>query len=356
MERAIKKVVRIGNKLIGGTNPILIQSMTNTDTKDIKNTVKQILALEALGCDIIRVSVKDLEDAYALKEIKKEIHIPLVADIHYDLNLAIEAIKSGVDKVRLNPGNTKDMSQLEELVSHAKENQVSIRVGVNSGSLPSDLKKTKEGMIEAAKRQIVLLENLGFNDIVLSFKSSDVNLMIDANKLASETFNYPLHIGLTEAGVKEIGLIKSSIAIGYLLLNGIGDTIRVSLTADPIEEVKAAKEILRNLGIINDGPLFTSCPTCGRTEYDMIPIANKVYEYLNQTNKNVHVAVMGCVVNGLGEAKDADIAIVGSKKEILVYQNNILINKIPNLAESKEEKNITANNVVLELKKLIENY
>ena len=276
--------------------------MTTTKTKDVNATVKQILDLENAGCDIIRVSVLDMDDALALGEIKKQIHIPLVADIHYDYKLALEAINQGVDKIRINPGNITAQDKVHLICEKAKEKHIPIRIGVNSGSLPSDLTPTAENMIEAAKRHIRILEANDFYDIAISIKASNTKLMVETYELASQTFPYPLHLGVTEAGGSYGGLIKSSIGIGALLLKDIGNTIRVSLSSDPIEEIKAAKQILKNCGLIDNVPDLTSCPTCGRIQYEMLPIVEEIEKYLLKINKKIHVAVMGCAVNGPGEA------------------------------------------------------
>ena len=327
----------------GGNSTIYIQSMCNTLTKNVKETVNQILELEALGCDIIRVSVLDKEDALSIKEIKENIHIPLVADIHFDPELAIIAINQGVDKIRLNPGNISNKDKIVEIVNLCKEKNIPIRIGVNGGSLPKDISKpTAENMIEAAKRHISILEELDFHNICLSLKASNIDLTYEAYKLASETFNYPLHIGITEAGTSFKGLIKSSIGLSKILDLGIGNTIRVSLTDDPKKEVIAAKEILKELHLIKNVPTFTSCPTCGRTAYNMIPIAHEIEEYLNHVNKDIHVAVMGCAVNGPGEAKEADLGVAGGKGEALLFKKGEIIRKI------KEE------NIIEELKKEID--
>ncbi len=327
----------------GGNSNIYIQSMCNTLTKDVESTVKQILELEQLGCDIIRVSVLDKEDAYSIKSIKEQINIPLVADIHFDPELAIIAINQGVDKIRLNPGNISNKDKIIEIVNLCKEKNIPIRIGVNGGSLPKDISKpTAENMIEAAKRHISILEELNFHNICLSLKASNINLTLEAYKLASETFNYPLHIGITEAGTSFKGLIKSSIGLAKILDLGIGNTIRVSLTDDPAKEVIAAKEILKELHLIKNVPTFTSCPTCGRTAYNMIPIAKEIEEYLNHVNKDIHVAVMGCAVNGPGEAKEADLGVAGGKGEALLFKKGQIIRKI------KEE------NIIEELKKEID--
>ncbi len=333
------------NLKFGGNNHIYIQSMCNTKTSDIKNTVQQILELEELGCEIIRVSILDKEDAYSISNIKKEIHIPLVADIHFDPELALIAIKQGIDKIRLNPGNISDKKKIEEIVSQCKEKNIPIRIGVNGGSLPKDIAKpTPEHMIEAARRHITILENLNFHNICLSLKASSIDLTVKAYQLASQTFPYPLHIGITEAGTSFKGLIKSSIGISKILDLGIGNTIRVSLTDDPKYEVIAAKEILKELHFKEDMPTFTSCPTCGRTQYNMIPIAKEIEAYLNHVNKKIHVAVMGCVVNGPGEAREADIGIAGGKGEAILFKKGKIIKKI------KED------NILEELKKEIDQF
>ena len=328
MKRNETKSVKVGNLILGGNDNIYIQSMTTTKTKHIEATVNQILELEKAGCDIIRVSVLDMADAYALGEIKKRIHIPLVADIHFDYKLALEAINQGVDKIRINPGNIDEQDKVSLICQRAKEKGIPIRIGVNSGSLPTDLAPTAENMIEAAKRHIKILEDNNFYDIVLSLKASNVKLMVEAYRLASEEFNYPLHVGLTEAGSNYGGLIKGAIGIGSLLLDGIGNTIRVSLTALPIEEIKAAKHILNDCGLYEGVPTLTSCPTCGRIQYDMMPIVKEIEEFLLGVNKNIKVAIMGCAVNGPGEAKGADIAICGGVNEALLFKNGKPIRKI----------------------------
>ncbi len=337
------RVVKIKDKYIGGDNPILIQSMTNTKTKDVLGTIKQINELEELGCDIIRVAVLDKEDAYSIHKIKEGIHIPLVADIHFDPELAIIAINEGVDKIRLNPGNIKDKNKIVEIVKLCKEKQIPIRIGVNSGSLPSDLELNAKNMIIAAKRHIDILEELDFHDIVLSIKASNIDLAYEAYKLASETFPYPLHVGITESGTSFKGLITSSIGLDRILSLGIGNTIRVSLTDDPKYEVMAAKDILKELKLKNDIPTLTSCPTCGRTQIDLIPVAKAIEEYLYKVNKNIHVAVMGCIVNGPGEAREADIGIAGGKGEALIFK------------KGKPIRKIKGNEIIDELKKEIDN-
>ncbi len=339
VKRNETKSVKLGNLIIGGNDKVYIQSMTNTKTKDIDKTVKQILALEEVGCDIVRVCVLDMDDALALGAIKSQIHIPLVADIHFDYKLALEAINQGVDKIRINPGNITAQDKVYLICEKAKEKGIPIRIGVNSGSLPSDLKPTAKDMIIAAKRHIKILEDNNFNDIILSLKASNVKLMVEAYQLASEEFNYPLHVGLTEAGTNYGGLIKGSIGIGALLLQGIGNTIRVSLTADPVEEIKAAKHILNDCGLIK-GPQLTSCPTCGRIQYDMMPIVKEIEIFLQTINKDIKVAIMGCAVNGPGEAREAHLGIAGGINEGLLFKNGKPIRKIPHeniIEELKKE-------------------
>lgn len=330
--------VNLKNLKLGHSNKIYIQSMCNTKTKDVSATVKQILELESVGCEIIRVAVLDKEDALAIKEIKKQIHIPLVADIHFDPELAIIAINQGVDKIRLNPGNISNKEKIKEIVLLCKAHNIPIRIGVNSGSLPKGMKLTAANMIKAAKSHIDILEALDFHDIVLSIKASNIELSKKAYVLAAKTWNYPLHIGITESGTILSGLVKSSIGLSEILKLGIGNTIRVSLTDDPIYEVKAAKEILKDLNLIENVPTFTSCPTCGRTQYDMIPIAKEIEEYLSHINKKIHVAVMGCAVNGPGEAREADLGIAGGIGEAVLFKKGVIVRKI------KEE------NIIQELK------
>lgn len=325
--RKITKVIQIGSKFIGGTNPILIQSMTNIKTSKVDLVVKQIKELEENGCDIIRVSVLDIDDALAIKEIKKEISIPLVADIHFDYKLAIESIKSGCDKIRLNPGNIDNKEHIKEVVSLCKERHIPIRIGVNEGSLPKDLNLSPENMVEALKRHIDILESLNFKDICISLKANDINLCVESYKLASSIYSYPIHIGITEAGLEYSGLVKSSIGLGILLYEGIGDTIRVSLADDPVKEVIAAKEILSNFNLYSKVTL-TVCPTCGRAEYDLIPIASKINEYIKNIKKPLKLAVMGCVVNGIGEAKYADLAICGGKNCGVIISHGEIIKKV----------------------------
>ena len=336
------RVVKVGNRLLGGNNPILIQSMCNTKTKDVEATIKQINELEKLGCDIIRVAVLDKEDAYSIHKIKEGIHIPLVADIHFDPELAIIAIKEGVDKIRLNPGNIQNKEKIKEIVTLCKERNIPIRIGVNSGSLPKGMEVNAKNMIIAAKSHIEILEALDFHDIVLSIKASNIKLCIEAYKLASEEFDYPLHVGITEAGTDFKGLITSSIGLTKLLDLNIGNTVRVSLTSDPKNEIKAAKVILNEAGLIDNMPILTSCPTCGRTQIDLIPIAKEIEEYLYTVNKKIYVAVMGCVVNGPGEAREADLGIAGGIGEAIIFKKGKILRKI------KEDE------ILIELKKEID--
>jgi len=328
MQREETRKVKVGEFELGGNNRVWIQSMTNTFTKDVDSTVKQIKQLTDAGCDIVRVAVLDMVDARALGEIKKRITIPLVADIHFDYRLALEAIHQGVDKIRLNPGNIPKREHVEEVVRACKEKNIPIRIGVNSGSLPNRMAPTAENMVATAKHHIEILESMGFYDIALSLKATDMRLMIEANRLAAKTFPYPLHLGVTEAGTAFSGAIKSAMGIGILLAEGIGNTIRVSLTDNPVLEIQAAKEILKNLGLRDKVPNLISCPTCGRIQYDMIDIAKKVEQYLLKVNKNINVAIMGCAVNGPGEATHADIGIAGGKGEAILFRRGKIIKKI----------------------------
>ena len=323
MRREETKVVQIGNCKIGGGNPVAIQSMTNTKTEDVEATVAQILALEAAGCDIIRCAVPTMEAAEALTEIKKRIHIPLVADIHFDYRLAIAAIEHGADKIRINPGNIGDVSRVREVVEKAKEYNVPIRVGVNSGSLEKHLVEkyggvTAEGIVESALDKVHMIEEMGYDNLVVSIKSSDVMMCVKAHELIAEQCPYPLHVGITESGTILSGNIKSSVGLGIILYEGIGDTIRVSLTGDPLEEIKSAKLILKTLGLRKGGIEVVSCPTCGRTKIDLIGLANQVENMVADIPLDIKVAVMGCVVNGPGEAKEADIGIAGGIGEGLL--------------------------------------
>ena len=316
MYRDNTKIIKIGDKLIGGGNPIMIQSMTNTHTEDVEATVKQILRLEKAGCDIIRCTVPTIEAAHAIKEIKKQIHIPLVADIHFDYKMAIAAMENGADKIRINPGNIGSTDKIKAVVDVAKSRNIPIRVGVNSGSLEKDIVEkyngvTAKGLVESALDKVKIIEELGYDNLVISIKSSDVLMCVKAHELIAEQTNYPLHVGITESGTIFSGSIKSSIGLGLILNQGIGDTIRVSLTDDPVREVEAAKLILRTLGLRKGGIEVVSCPTCGRTRIDLIGLASSVEELVKNYDLDIKIAVMGCVVNGPGEAKEADLGIAG---------------------------------------------
>lgn len=316
MYRDNTKIIKIGDKLIGGGSPIMIQSMTNTHTEDVEATVKQILRLEKAGCDIIRCTVPTIEAAHAIKEIKKQIHIPLVADIHFDYKMAIAAMENGADKIRINPGNIGSTDKIKAVVDVAKSRNIPIRVGVNSGSLEKDIVEkyngvTAKGLVESALDKVKIIEDLGYDNLVISIKSSDVMMCVKAHELIAEQTNYPLHVGITESGTIFSGSIKSSIGLGLILNQGIGDTIRVSLTDDPVREVEAAKLILRTLGLRKGGIEVVSCPTCGRTRIDLIGLASRVEELVKNYDLDIKIAVMGCVVNGPGEAKEADLGIAG---------------------------------------------
>lgn len=335
MNRDHTKIIQIGNKVIGGGNPVLIQSMCNTKTQDVASTVTQINALTAAGCDIIRVAVPDMEAAAAIKEIKKQISIPLVADIHFDYRLAVASIESGADKIRINPGNIGSLDRVRTVVDKAKEYQIPIRVGVNSGSLEKNLIEkyggvTAEGIVESALNKVRMIEEMDYGNLVISIKSSDVLMCVKAHELIAERTDYPLHVGITEAGTLISGTIKSSVGLGIILHKGIGDTIRVSLTGDPLEEVKAAKTILRSLGLKRGGVEVISCPTCGRTRIDLISLANQVEDMVSAYDHlDIKVAVMGCVVNGPGEAREADIGIAGGIGEGLLIKKGEVIRKVP---------------------------
>ena len=325
---------KVGHLTLGGNNHVIIQSMCNTKTKNVEATVKQILELEQAGCELIRVAIFDKEDALAIKEIKKHIHIPIVADIHFDYRLALLAIENGIDKIRINPGNIGSMDKVKAVVDACKEKHIPIRIGVNSGSMEKEIlekygKPTPEGMIESAKKHTDILDSLGFKDYAISLKSSNTILTIEAYKLASEVFDCPLHIGVTEAGTRLGGTIKSSLGIGTLLYNGIGNTIRVSLSDDPVEEIKVAKTLLKELELIDNVPTLVSCPTCGRIQWDLIPVAKEIENFLNTIHADITVAIMGCAVNGPGEAKHADIAIAGGVGEGLLIKKGEIIRKIP---------------------------
>ena len=332
INRRETRCVQIGNKMIGGDHPILIQSMTNTDTRDARATIEQILALEAAGCEIARVAVPDEAAADALSDIRKGIHIPLVADIHFSHKLALKAIEAGVDKLRINPGNIGGEAKVREVVAAAKANNIPIRIGVNAGSLEKDLLTkyngpTAQAMVESAEGHIRILEDLNFENIVVSMKASDVLLTVDAYTAFSEKYDYPLHLGITEAGVLRSSAIKSGIGLGHLLLNGIGDTLRVSITGDPVDEVYAAKDILNAIGLYHGTAGMVevvSCPSCGRTEIDLIGIAEEINRRVRGLNKNLKVAVMGCVVNGPGEGKEADIGVAGGKGKGVLFKKGVI--------------------------------
>lgn len=334
MYRDHTRVVHIGNRVIGGGNPILIQSMTNTKTNDITATVAQIQRLAEAGCDIIRCTVPDLEAARVIAQIKREITIPLVADIHFDYKMAIAAMENGADKIRINPGNIGSREKVAEVVKVAKERKIPIRVGVNSGSLEKELVEkyhgvTAEGIVESALDKVHLIEELGYDNMVVSIKSSDVMMCVRAHELLADKTQYPLHVGITEAGTATSGNIKSAVGLGIILNEGIGDTIRVSLTGDPVEEIKSAKLILRTLGLRKGGIEVVSCPTCGRTNIDLIGLANQVETMVQGYDLDIKVAVMGCAVNGPGEAKEADIGIAGGIGEGLLIKKGEIVRKVP---------------------------
>ena len=321
--------ISVGNVKIGGQNKLVIQSMTNTKTKDVEATVKQIHALEEVGCEVIRVAVLDMEDAKSIGAIKAQIHIPLVADIHFNPDFAIEAIKQGVDKIRLNPGNIEDEEKIKEIVTLAKERHIPIRIGINSGSLNKKYEHSEEAMIASAKDHIRILESLDFHDICLSFKSSNPLETIKAYKLAAKEFPYPLHLGVTEAGGLLDSSIKSSLALGNLMLEGIGDTIRISISDDPVKEVIVAKKILKACDLYHNIPTLVSCPTCGRIQYNMLPIVDEMSAWLNTLDKDITVAIMGCPVNGPLEAKHADIGVAGGKECAIMFKKGELVRRIP---------------------------
>ena len=334
MYRDKTKVVHIGNRVIGGGNPILIQSMTNTKTNDVAATVEQIQRLAEAGCDIVRCTVPNMDAAKAIAQIKKKVSIPLVADIHFDYKMAIAAMEYGADKIRINPGNIGSKEKVAEVVRVAKERNIPIRVGVNSGSLERELIEknngvTAEGIVESALDKVHMIEALGYDNVVISIKSSDVMMCVKAHELLADKTQYPLHVGITEAGTVTSGNIKSAVGLGIILNQGIGDTIRVSLTGDPIAEIKSAKLILRTLGLRTGGIEVVSCPTCGRTNIDLIGLANQVETMVQGYNLNIKVAVMGCAVNGPGEAKEADIGIAGGIGEGLLIKKGEIVKKVP---------------------------
>lgn len=340
------RAVKVGNIIIGGENNIVIQSMTNTMTSDVEATVAQIKRLEEAGCQLVRMTINNMEAAEAIKEIKKKVTIPLVADIHFDYKLALAAMENGIDKLRINPGNIGADENVAKVVQKAKEKNIPIRIGVNSGSLEKEILKkygspTADAMVESAMYHIGLLEKNDFHDIIVSLKSSNVKMMVEAYRKISEKVNYPLHLGVTEAGTAFQGTVKSAIGIGSLLVDGIGNTIRVSLTEDPVEEIKVAKEILKVLGLMEAGVEIVSCPTCGRTEIDLIGLAKKVEKEFEKENRKIKIAVMGCVVNGPGEAREADYGVAGGKGEGVLFKKGQIVKKV------KESE------ILIELKKLI---
>lgn len=333
MIRKKTKKIKVGKIYIGGDSPISIQSMNNTDTRDIQSTINQIIDFEKAGCDITRCAVPDMEAAEALKEIIKGVNIPVIADIHFDYKLALKSIESGVAALRINPGNIGSIEKVNSVAKRAKEKNIPIRIGVNSGSLEKNIlekygKVCPEALVESALKHVQILENVNFDDIVISIKSSNVTQMIESYRMISSKVDYPLHIGVTEAGTLWRGTIKSSIGIGTLISEGIGDTIRVSLTGDPVEEIKVGKEILKDLGHRNEGIEFISCPTCGRTQIDLIKLANEVEKRLSSVDKNIKIAIMGCIVNGPGEAREADIGIAGGKGEGLIFKKGKVLRKV----------------------------
>ena len=332
-KRRKTRMVRVGNLNIGGDSPISVQSMTTTDTRDAKATISQIHRLEDVGCDLVRVAVVDMDAAKNIANIKKEINIPIVADIHFDHRLALEAVRSQADGIRINPGNIGSLSKTKEVVKACKDNNIPIRIGVNGGSLEKDLLNqyggpVAEAMVESAMRHVRILEDLDFQDIVISLKNSDVIRSIEAYRLMSKTVDYPLHLGITEAGGIKRGTIKSAIGVGSLLADGIGDTIRISLTGDPTEEIPVAKDILRSLDLLNDKIKIVSCPTCGRCNINLIDLANEVEDKISSLEKNITVAIMGCAVNGPGEAREADIGIAGGDKVGLLFKKGEIVKKI----------------------------
>lgn len=345
MKRTETRVLHVGNLQLGGQNKCLLQSMTNTKTKDIPATIKQINELQAGGCEIVRLAILDEEDAYAIKEIKANTSVPLVADIHFNYRFAIIAIDQGIDKIRINPGNIGNRENVEKVVNKCKEKNIPIRIGINSGSLEKELlekygKPCPEAMIESAKKHVEILESLNFCDICLSFKSSNVPLTIDTYRLAAQTFPYPLHLGVTEAGSFKLSSIKSSAALGALLHDGIGDTIRISVSSDPVQELFIGKQLLRAFDLIENVPNLISCPTCGRIQYNMIPIVEEIEAFLTTINSNIEVAIMGCPVNGPQEASRADIGIAGGKENAILFKHGKIIKTVPqnDLVETLKEE------------------
>ncbi len=334
MKREQTRPVKVGPLTIGGGSHVVIQSMCNTKTKNVDATVDQIRRLTAAGCELVRLAIFDMEDAEAIKDIKPQVNIPLVADIHFDYRLALKCVENGIDKIRINPGNIGSIDHTRAVVEACKEKHIPIRIGVNGGSLEKEIlakygKPTPEGMVESAKRHVKILEDLDFHDIVISLKSSNTLLTIKAYELASETFPYPLHVGVTEAGTELGGTVKSAFGIGHLLYEGIGDTIRVSLSDDPVQEIRVAKILLKELGLTKGVPTLVSCPTCGRIQYDMLPIAHEMEDFLTNIHSDITVAIMGCAVNGPGEAKNADIAIAGGVNSGLLIKHGEIVRKVP---------------------------
>jgi len=340
ISRRLTKKIKVGNIFIGGDAPITVQTMVKADAHDVDAVVKQILETEKYGCDITRMGVLDMESVKNFGKIKKQIHIPIVADIHFDYKLALEAIRQGVDKLRINPGNIGDISKTREVVNLAKKYKVPIRIGINGGSLEKDLPLSPKGLVESATRHIRILEDLNYDQILVSLKTSDIKMTMEAYELFSKKYDYPVHVGITEAGTNYSGTIKSSIGIGSLLLKGIGDTIRVSLTSNPVDEVKAGLEILKQLNIRKDSPVLVSCPTCSRTQYDMMPLATKVEEFLLTIKKPIKVAVMGCVVNGPGEAREADCGVAGGKNCGVLFVKGKVTKTVPEKDMFEELKNL----------------
>ena len=334
MKREQTRPVKVGPLTIGGGSHVVIQSMCNTKTKNVDATVDQIRRLTAAGCELVRLAIFDMEDAEAIKDIKPQVNIPLVADIHFDYRLALKCVENGIDKIRINPGNIGSIDHTRAVVEACKEKHIPIRIGVNGGSLEKEIlakygKPTPEGMVESAKRHVKILEDLDFHDIVISLKSSNTLLTIKAYELASETFPYPLHVGVTEAGTELGGTVKSAFGIGHLLYEGIGDTIRVSLSDDPVQEIRVAQILLKELGLTKGVPTLVSCPTCGRIQYDMLPIAHEMEDFLTNIHSDITVAIMGCAVNGPGEAKNADIAIAGGVNSGLLIKHGEIVRKVP---------------------------
>lgn len=333
MNRLDTRPIQVGNLTLGGNDHVIIQSMTNTKTKNVEATVAQILALEKAGCEIVRMACFDKEDALAIKEIKQQVHIPLVADIHFDYKLALIAIESGIDKIRINPGNIGSIEKVKLVVDACREKHIPIRIGVNAGSLEKGLlekygKPTAQAMVESARSHVKILENLGFYDICISLKASTMLMCVEAYELASKEFPYPLHLGITEAGTSFGGTIRSAAGLGILLNEGIGNTLRVSLSDDPVEEIRVARELLKNFNLLHDVPNLVSCPTCGRIQYDLIPVAKEIEEFLSEIRSPITVAIMGCAVNGPGEAKNADIGIAGGVNEGLLFKKGQIIKKV----------------------------